>query len=124
MTPEIGIMIGIYICFRCIESMCITGSRYSDSTARTIVTVMAVVTFLVAAGVIWALPNGYTMKLPKPQYEIFERLSNGAVLRAVVPGLFETQRTLFELAERTDNECYAIYPQTQEIVARVNSSDA
>jgi hypothetical protein len=62
------------------------------------------------------------MKLHEPQYEIFEQLPNGAVLRAVVPGLFETQRTLFELGERTPNECYAIYPQTQEIVARVNAS--
>ena len=49
------------------------------------------------------------MKLQKPQYEIFEQLPNGAVLRAVVPGLFETQRTLFELGEQTQNECYAIY---------------
>jgi hypothetical protein len=64
------------------------------------------------------------MKFQKPHYEIFERLPNGTVLRAVVPGLFETQRTLFELGERTDNECYAISPQTQEIIARVNSSDA
>jgi len=64
------------------------------------------------------------MKLQKPQYEIFERLPNGAVLRAVVPGLFDAQRTLFELAERTSNECYAIYPPTQEVIARVNSSDA
>ena len=61
-------------------------------------------------------------KLQKPQYEIFEQLPNGAVLRAVVPGLFETQRVLFELGEKTNNECYAMYPQTQEIVARVNPS--
>jgi hypothetical protein len=64
------------------------------------------------------------MKLQKPQYEIFERLPSGPVLRALVPGLYDTQRTLFELGERTSNECYAIYPQTQEIVARVNSSNA
>jgi hypothetical protein len=65
------------------------------------------------------------MKLQKPQYEIFEQLPNGAVLRAVVPGLFETQRTLFELGEEeTENECYAIYPPTREIIGRVNSSDA
>ena len=64
------------------------------------------------------------MKLQKPQYEIFEELPNGAVLRAVVPGLFETQRTLFELGERTQNECYAMYPPTQEIIGRVNSPNA
>jgi hypothetical protein len=64
------------------------------------------------------------MKFQKPQYEIFEQLPNGAVLRAVVPGLFETQRTLFELGQRTGNECYAIYPPAMEIIARVNSSDA
>jgi hypothetical protein len=58
----------------------------------------------------------------KLQYEIFERLSSGAVLRAVVTGLFETQRVLFELGEKTQNACYAIYPPTQEIVARANFS--
>jgi hypothetical protein len=64
------------------------------------------------------------MELPKPQYQIFERLPSGVVLRAVVQGLFDTQRTLFELEERTPHECYAIFPPTAEIVARVNSSDA
>ena len=64
------------------------------------------------------------MKLQKQQYEIFEELPNGAVLRSVVPGLFETQRTLFELGEQTQNECYAMYPPTQEIIGRVNSSNA
>ena len=62
--------------------------------------------------------------LQKPRHEIFELLPNGAVLRAVVPGLFETQRTLFELGEQTQNECYAMYPATREIIARVNSSSA
>jgi hypothetical protein len=62
------------------------------------------------------------MKLQKPQYEIFEQLPNGAVRRAVVPGLFDSQRVLFELGEKTNNECYAMYPQTHEIVARVNAS--
>ena len=61
------------------------------------------------------------MKLEKPQYEIFEQLPNGAVLRAVVPGLLETQRTLCELGEKTKNECYAVYPPTREIVGRVNT---
>jgi hypothetical protein len=65
MTLEVGIMIGVYICFRCIESMCTTRSRYSGSTARTIATVMAVVTLLVAAGVIWALLNGYSLVTPR-----------------------------------------------------------
>ena len=64
------------------------------------------------------------MKLQKPQYEVFEQLPNGAVLRAVVPGLSETQRTLFELGEQTENECYAMYPPTREIIGRVNSSNA
>ena len=64
------------------------------------------------------------MKFQKPQYEIFEQLPSGAVLRAVVPGLFETQRTLFELGQRTGNECYAIYPPTMEIIARVNALNA
>ena len=62
------------------------------------------------------------MKLQKPQYEIFEQLASGAVLRAVVPGLFNAQLVLFELGNKTQNECYAIYPQTREIVARVNAS--
>ena len=74
--------------------------------------------------VLQILVAGIQMKLQKPQYESFEQLPSGAVLRAVVPGLFDTQRTLFELAERTPNECYAIYPPTQEIIARVNSSNA
>jgi hypothetical protein len=33
------------------------------------------------------------MKLHEPQYEIFEQLPNGAVLRAVVPGLIEVLST-------------------------------
>jgi hypothetical protein len=61
------------------------------------------------------------MKPQKPQYEIFEQLTNGAVLRAVVPGLLETQRTLCELGDKTQNECYAIYTLTREIIARVNT---
>jgi hypothetical protein len=67
---------------------------------------------------------GIQMKLQKPQYEIFEQLPSGAVLRAVVPGLFDAQLVLVELGGKTQNECYAIYPQTQEIIARVNSPDA
>jgi hypothetical protein len=62
------------------------------------------------------------MKLQKPQYEIYEQLPSGAVLRAVIPGLFSAQLTVAELGERTENECYAISPKTQEIVARVNTS--
>jgi hypothetical protein len=61
------------------------------------------------------------MKLQKPQYEIFEQLPDTAVLRAVVPGLFETQRTLCELGHKTQNECYAIYPPTREIIGHVNT---
>ena len=61
------------------------------------------------------------MKLQKPQYEIFEQLRKGAALWAVVPGLLEAQRTLCELGERTQNECYAVYTPTREIVGRVNS---
>jgi hypothetical protein len=64
------------------------------------------------------------MKLQKPQYEIFEQLPNSVVLWAVVPGLLDTQRTLCELGERTQNECYAVYTPTREIVGRVNSSNA
>jgi hypothetical protein len=61
------------------------------------------------------------MKLQKPQYEIFEQLPNGAVLRAIVPGLLYTQHTLCKLGERTLNECYAVYLPTREIVGRVNT---
>jgi hypothetical protein len=60
----------------------------------------------------------------KPQYEIFEQSPGGPVLRAVIPGLFNARLKLSELAEITTNECYALYPPTKEIVARVNASNA
>ena len=63
---------------------------------------------------------GVHMKLA---YDIFEELPDGAVRRATVVGLHHTQHKLAELAEGTNNECYAICPATKQVVARVNVRD-
>ena len=56
----------------------------------------------------------------KLAYDIFEELPDGAVRRATVLGLHNTQHRLSELAETTPNECYAICPATKKIVGCVN----
>jgi hypothetical protein len=53
-------------------------------------------------------------------YDIFEQKPAGAVWRASVPSLDNVHRKLAELAESTNNECFAIDLTTRQIVARVN----
>src|SRR5437870_3222116 len=48
MIPMIGVMIAAYICFRCIETLCLNGSRFSNAAARTVTAVLAVITLMVA----------------------------------------------------------------------------
>jgi hypothetical protein len=55
------------------------------------------------------------------EYELFEQLSDGSPMwRGHASGLHEVQRQLRELTKTTKNECFAMYLQTKEIVARVN----
>src|ERR1035438_1235914 len=49
MIPTIGIMIGAYIGFRCIEVLCRNASNFSSRGARTFTGVMAVLTMAMAA---------------------------------------------------------------------------
>jgi hypothetical protein len=53
-------------------------------------------------------------------YHIFEQKPAGAVWRASAASLYNVHRKLAELAESTNNECFAIDSATKQIVARVN----
>ena len=56
-------------------------------------------------------------------YDIFEKLPGGDVLwRAFVSGLENARAELKLRAKSSKNEFFAIHTPTQEIVARVNSS--
>jgi hypothetical protein len=58
-------------------------------------------------------------------YDIFEVLPNGSLApRGSVHGLEAAWQRLYELAKLTDNECFAIYLQTREVVAQVNVAPA
>jgi hypothetical protein len=58
-------------------------------------------------------------------YDLFERLQdNSLVWRGSVHGLENARRKLQELANRTTNECFAIYTPTRQIVALVNIAQA
>jgi len=63
------------------------------------------------------LHDGRTMT---KDYHIFEQKPDGPIWRASVPSLFNAHRKLAELAESTNNECFAIHLATGQIVARVN----
>ena len=53
-------------------------------------------------------------------YDIFEQRPVGAVWRASATSLYNVHRKLSELAESTNNECFAIDIATSQIVARIN----
>jgi hypothetical protein len=55
MLPDIGIMIGTYIAFRCIETFCLSASRYTDWGTRLVTFEFAMVTLLMTAFVVWDL---------------------------------------------------------------------
>jgi hypothetical protein len=46
MIPTIGLMIGGYIIFRCIEALCRNGSQFSSEGARTVVIIAAMLGIL------------------------------------------------------------------------------
>lgn len=51
----------------------------------------------------------------KRTYDIFEKLPDGSsIWRACVPGKFDAQRKLQELAEHSDNEFFAIDLKSRE----------
>lgn len=51
------------------------------------------------------------------EYEIFEKFSDGStVLRWSVLGWYEAERKIYELAEHSVNEFYAIDTQTNRLV--------
>jgi hypothetical protein len=53
-------------------------------------------------------------------YDIFEKFPDGSTLwRACVSGRFETHRKMQELAERSENEFYAIDIQTIKNLAPI-----
>ena len=55
------------------------------------------------------------------EYDIFEQFADGSTLwRDCEIGIQSAQDALNELATHTNNTCYAMNIQTQEIIARVN----
>ena len=64
----------------------------------------------------------------RPEYDIFEKLPDGsAVWRAFVPGQYDAERKLQELAEHSVNEFFAIEINSRQlrpfIVLRDNSRE-
>jgi hypothetical protein len=64
----------------------------------------------------------------RPEYDIFEKLPDGgSTWRACVPGQFDAERKLQELAEHSDNEFFAVEVNSRQlqplIVLRNNSRE-
>jgi hypothetical protein len=55
MIPEIGLMIGCYVVFRCVEAFCAAPNRYGGENQRIVIGSLGTVTILVAIGVMIAL---------------------------------------------------------------------
>jgi hypothetical protein len=54
-------------------------------------------------------------------YDLFERLQDDSLVwRGSVHGLESTRRKLQELAKKTNNECFAMFMPTRQIVALLN----
>ena len=66
MIPEIGLMIGGYICFRCIELACRAKSSYSNAAAQTVVRLFA------ALGVLFTLFIMVSLILPGTGFPQFD----------------------------------------------------
>jgi hypothetical protein len=56
-------------------------------------------------------------------YDIFEQKPAGAVWRASVSSLYNVHPKLAELAESTNNECFALDLVTRQVIARVNAGE-
>ena len=64
----------------------------------------------------------------RPEYDIFEKLPDGSSFwRACVPGQFDAERKIQELAEHSDNAFFAIEINSRQlqpfIVLRSNSRE-
>jgi len=64
----------------------------------------------------------------RPEYDIFEKFRDGSSFwRACVPGQFDAERKLQELAERSENEFFAIEINSRQLqpftVPRSNSRE-
>ena len=64
----------------------------------------------------------------RPEYDIFEKLPDGSsIWRVCVPGQYEAERKLDELAEYSENEFFAIEINSRKlqpfIVLRSNSRE-
>jgi hypothetical protein len=55
MIPDIGVMLGAYITFRCAEVLCKPGTAFSSKTARSVTNILAMLTIVVAAVVVYDL---------------------------------------------------------------------
>jgi hypothetical protein len=54
-------------------------------------------------------------------YELFEKLPDGSpIWRGNVTGVGNVPAQLAEIAKETENECFAMYLPTKEIVLRLN----
>ncbi len=61
--------------------------------------------------------------MPDRSYDLFEKLPDQSVVwRGIVHGLQDAKLKLGELAAKTNNECFAMYLPTQEVVGRVNGT--
>jgi hypothetical protein len=57
------------------------------------------------------------------EYDLFEMLPDGApVWRGHARGLVDAEAKLRQIAESTDNECFALYLPTKETIIRLNAS--
>jgi hypothetical protein len=57
------------------------------------------------------------------EYELFEKLPDGSpIWRGNVTGLANVSAQLAEIAKETENECFAMYLPTKEIVLGLNVS--
>jgi hypothetical protein len=55
MIPEIGLMVGCYIVFRCVEALCAAPQRYGGEIQRFIVAVLGVLTIAATIFIVIAL---------------------------------------------------------------------
>jgi hypothetical protein len=61
MIPTIGLMIGSYIIFRCVEVLCRAGNSFVSTAGRTTIQVMAVLLILLTGSLIYHLYNAVSL---------------------------------------------------------------
>jgi uncharacterized protein YqgC (DUF456 family) len=55
MIPDIGVLIGAYIALRCVEMLCKPAAAFSSAVARSITSVLAMLTIVVTAVIVYDL---------------------------------------------------------------------